>query len=183
MFRLIHLRQLVIATLFVCTILSIKGCCEEDITPPDWVSKSLWRNPLSTFIDSSGNYLQILVIDSGYDSKESSSMINDRDGCPAYVPRTKGIFYPIIPNKGVSYRQMYEYRNLIVLDVSFPSPADYSAGTDTNILLQGKTYINASHFSKSDSTGFKSELALHPEHGIILFRYGNQYRWERVLNP
>jgi hypothetical protein len=183
MFRLFPLRQRVIAPLFACTILSIQGCCKEDVTPPDWVSKSLWRNPLSTFIDSSGNYLQILVIDSGYDIIESSADVNDRDGCPAHVPRTKGVFFPIIPDREMSYRQMYDYRVLSVLDVSFSSPAYNSAGIDTNILLQGMTYSHASHFSKSDSTGLKSELVLHPQYGIILFRYGNQYRWERVLNP
>ncbi|MCF8258537.1 MAG: hypothetical protein K9J06_13355 [Flavobacteriales bacterium] len=178
------MRHPVIVLLFASTILSIQGCCEEDVTPPNGVTKALWSNPLSTFIDSSGNYLQILVIDSGYDISESGSMVNDYDGCPAYVPRTAGIFFPIMPDEQMRYSQMYNYDHLTVLDVSFSTSAYTNAlGIDTNILLQGMTYSHAKHFSKRDSTGLKSELALHPQYGIILFRYGNQYRWERVLNP
>jgi hypothetical protein len=162
-------------------MLIISGCCNEDITPQDRVTKALRKYPLTTYIDSSGNYLQILVVDSFYDTRESGMDAN----CLAQVPRTTGVFYPMIEGKLMRYRQMYGYNRLEVNDVMF-SVSDYnssgSSTSDTTLHIQGFPYEHCQHFIETDSLGFKQELGLSPAYGIVLFSYRDQYRWERVLD-
>jgi hypothetical protein len=164
------------------------GCCKDDTDQADWLTNVLRRHPLTTFVDSSNNYLQIMIVDTGFESRPSSDYVNDRDGCTGYSPKTIGIFFPATEGTLFSYKQLYNYNMVKVLDVSFSTTGYYSypvqtRTADTSLFLQGFEFQHCRHFKQVDSLGFRQELALSPEFGLVLFAFRDEYRWERVLNP
>jgi len=182
--HLIGWKPLVVGML-VC---SFWGCCKDDIDQADWLTNVLRRHPLTTFVDSSNNYLQIMIVDTGFDSRLSSDYVNDRDGCTGYSPKTIGVFIPATEGTMLSYKQLYNYNLVKVMDVSFSTSGYYSYPVqtrtlDTSLFLQGFEFQHCRHFKQVDSLGFSQELALSPDYGLVLFAFRDQYRWERVLNP
>lgn len=158
----------------------LSGCaCDEYTQPQDSLTRALRRNVVSTFMDSSNNYLQILVFDTNYQTTPADFIRdNYRDDCLDYYPRTIGMFYPNIPGKRMYYSQAnWE------LQVNDVGPHLTTEIPDSTLNLRGYEFTHCHYYQQTDSVGVKQELALSPEYGIVLFSYRDQYRWERVLNP
>lgn len=160
------------------------GCCNSDVTPPDWVNGALRKYPLTTYMNPSGEYLQIILIDSGFDIRQSSSYVNDNDNCKGYDPRTKGMFYPSTGKEMMSYSQSYGYDYFSIMGIKFSTSGSMQQQRkDSTLTLQSTVFEHCSYFYRTDSLGTTEELALSPLYGLVLFSKRGDFRWERVLEP
>lgn len=181
MIERLRLFQSGLRVIVACAMLVINGCCDPDYTAIDWVNTALRRYPLTTFVDSSGEYLQIIVIDSSFDR---ISIYDERGrDCYAYFPRTHGMFYPEGNGPYMRYTQNSGYKTFRILDINFGLPPSNLFQTDSTLIIQGFAYQNCMYLHKSDSLGNLKELALHAQYGLVLFSSTGHYRWERVLDP
>lgn len=159
-------------------VVTMAGCCNPDVTPVDWVNSSLRRYPLTTYINPDGEYLQLMVIDSGFDSRASSDNVNESYDCTGYDPRTHGLLLPSTGRPMMKYTQLYNYDIFSIMGMKFY--ATYGA-IDSTLVLQSTVFEHCSYHSRTDSLGITEELALSPLYGLVLFSKSNAFRWERVL--
>lgn len=157
------------------------GCCYDDFQKRNQYTIAFRSNPISTFVDSAGNHLQIIITDTASMSSRQSENYDNRDGCLAYFPVTQGVIHPPSPDHLFRYDQ--KDHSLKVMDVyignyyfvQIPNWID-------NLTIQGQYYANCIHFKQTDSLGqVLQELAIDPYYGVVLFAYRDEYRWERVL--
>jgi hypothetical protein len=157
---------------------TMAGCCNPDVKPVDWVNIALRRYPLTTYINPDGEYLQLMVIDSGFDSRPSSDYVNDRGDCKGYDPRTYGLLLPSTDRPMMKYSQSYNYDIFSIMGMKFQPT--YGA-MDSTLVLQSTVFEHCRYLSHTDSLGITEELALSPLYGLVLFSKSNAFRWERVL--
>jgi len=167
-------------------VCSFWGCCKDSYQDNNWVTNVLRNNPLSTFIDSSGNYLQLLLVDTSYHVVPST----EYEPCDEYYPNTRFMYYPLAPGEFVEFLQ--PSNELIIKDFKTWIPSgefDHDWGNlrfrafDTSIVVQGESYPNTWYVEETDTFGIRQIVAIDKTHGLVLFQHRDAYRWERVLNP
>jgi hypothetical protein len=180
--HLIGWKPLVVGML-VC---SFWGCCKDSYQDNNWVTNVLRSNPLSTFIDSSGNYFQLVLVDSAYHVAPDM----EYPTCDYYTPNTRFMYYPLAPGEIVEYSQRGSAMRIKDINMDFSlyiSDVSYGGvrfrALDTSIVVQGESYPNTWYVEETDTFGIRQIVAIDKTHGLVLFQHRDEYRWERVLNP
>jgi len=180
--HLLRWKPLVVGML-VC---SFWGCCKDSYQDNNWVTNVLRNNPLSTFIDSSGNYLQLLLVDSSYFGEPNDETYS----CESYYPSTRFMHYPVAPGEIAEYLQRTGRIHIKDISMGIPlsaSERDYGSyrvrAFDTTLVVQGENYPSTWYVELTDTLGIQQIVAIDKTRGLVLFQHRDQYRWERVLNP
>jgi hypothetical protein len=152
------------------------------------MAKALLANPECTFVDSSGQTLEMFFVNAGFDDLETSSAEGRCQSIETlHFPYFHFLFMPA--NEGeLVYSLMYDDLNIKDIHLKYYT-GDYDGPDyayhqgDTVITIQGQQYSNCWGSTYSDSLGFRHFFAVDMTYGLVVFQYRDEYRWERVLNP
>lgn len=173
MFQTILKRELKLLGLLACILFA--GCCEPDeYIPKNDAYHRFTQHELMTFVDSAGNYLQLLFNDEGY------TAVHDwNSDCDRYDHYPWAKFNFLSPHEGeVKFSQSYGNGSL-----SFPG--FYVGGIpigDIDTTIQGYHYTDCGFYSRTDSLEEICSIMVDKNYGLIMFSYRDEYRWERVLD-
>ncbi len=162
--------------------------CDHYYEPHDTMAKALLANPECTFVDSSGQTLEMFFVNAGFDDFETSSAEGRCQSIETqHFPNFHFQFMPANEGKLV-YSQLYDYLQIKDIFVSYHigdynSPSFIVHNKDTTLTIQGHDYVNCWSSIRWDSLGFHQFVAVDMTYGLVVFQYRDEYRWERVLNP
>jgi hypothetical protein len=162
--------------------------CDHYYEPHDSVANALMANPRCSFIDSSGQQLELYLVNSGLDDFENSGSEGRCQSIETHhYPNFHFQFMPAEEGDLV-YSQIYDHLKVKNIHVSY-SIGNYDGPNytyrngDTTLTIQGHQYANCWASLYKDSTGLRHFIAFDLTYGLVAFQYRDQYRWERVLNP
>lgn len=160
-------------------LLVLSGCCPSSYQRSDRMAHLLQSYPISTFVDSSGNYLQLIFTDTSYRAEPSY----EYEECESHYLVTHFILHGHHQGELAEYEQKTRRIHLLGLSVQVVSPGTYGDILfDSSLTIQGFPYNNCWFGKETDSSGnVLWELAIDRYYGIVLFSKRNEYRWERVL--
>jgi hypothetical protein len=159
-------------------LMSCEPGCPEYAPDPNLGRHGVWlRNPVNSFIDSSGNALTLLFKESTikrYDGVYEHDCSDLRD----YSEVWEISFFS--PDNAE-----FEVTDNPRVGIKFPDFTTYGTPSvfDTVVAFQGKTYDDGRYFLRTDSTGnLTHEVYISNVWGLVMFGYKDEYRWERVLD-
>jgi hypothetical protein len=163
---------------WVTMVLAVSsGCCHDSYDGNSGLTRLFRAYPVSTFVDSAGQHLQILFTDSSYIALPQSGVENE--ACSDHVPFTTFTFYPLYQGETGYFAQMNSNLSLLGIKTELSS---FETGAFTHSLtIQGFHYNNCMYRESTDSLGVVWQMAVDRYYGIVLLSYRDRYRWERVL--
>lgn len=163
---------------FAVFILLIQGCCPDIEHSPDSIYNALTRNELTTFVDSSGNHEQILLVGEGMDRVEDDW--NECASSVGYAQFPYAEFDLLHSGGSIKYQQKNGGRLLFPhFSIWYP----YMGSWQESYTIQGNQYGQCITLIYADSLENEVySVIVDKQFGLIMFSYRDQYRWERVLD-
>lgn len=166
----------------VVFLLVASGCfkiCEMPVTG-SMVGNALSRNSMMVFMDSSGSQMQLILTEMRLDSVLDS--YNRTNSCEGY--RTFHVYY----FDGIGDEDQYISHNVnrgsLHLSHIQIWPTGGSWG-DSVVTIQGQEYSDLFHWtSEIDMQDGRPEFEVlfSKSKALVMMRYKDEYRWERVIN-